>query len=133
MKKILRTSMIYMIIGLAFGVFYREFTKFNNFTDWTQLKVLHTHTLTLGMFFFLILLLFEKNFNLTEHKNYNKFFIFYNLGLIITLSLMLIHGTMTVLGYNGSAAISGIAGLGHIILTVGLYFLFTVFNKQVTK
>ena len=46
---------------------------------------------------------------------------------------MLIHGTMTVLGYNGSAAISGIAGLGHIILTVGLYFLFTVFNKQVTK
>ncbi len=67
MKKILRTSMIYMILGLSFGVFYREFTKFNNFTEWTQLKVLHTHTLTLGMFFFLILLLFEKNFNLTEH------------------------------------------------------------------
>lgn len=46
---------------------------------------------------------------------------------------MLIHGILTVLGYNGSAAISGIAGLGHIILTIGLYFLFTVLNKQVSK
>lgn len=126
MKKIARTSMIYMIIGLVFGVYYREFTKFSGFTGDTQLSVLHTHTLMLGMFFFLVLLLLEKNFKLSRHKNFQKFFMFYNLGLAITLLMFLVHGTMTVLGHADSAAISGIAGLGHIIITIGLGFFFNV-------
>lgn len=126
MKKIARTSMIYMIIGLIFGVYYREFTKFSDFTGETQLSVLHTHTLMLGMFFFLVLLLLEKNFQLSQHKNFQKFFLLYNLGLAVTLLMFLVHGTMTVLGYADHAAISGIAGLGHIIITVGLGFFFNV-------
>ena len=126
MKKIARTSMIYMIIGLVFGVYYREFTKLSGFTGETQLSVLHTHTLMLGMFFFLVLLLLEKNFKLSQHKNFQKFFLLYNLGLAVTLLMFLVHGTMTVLGYADHAAISGIAGLGHIIITVGLGFFFNV-------
>lgn len=126
MKKIARTSMIYMIIGLVFGVYYREFTKLSGFTGETQLSVLHTHTLMLGMFFFLILLLLEKNFRLSQHKNFQKFFLIYNLGLAVTLLMFLVHGTMTVLGYADHAAISGIAGLGHIIITIGLGFFFNV-------
>lgn len=126
MKKLVRASMSYMILGLAFGVYFREFTKFNNFTGTTQLSVLHTHTLILGMFFFLIVLLLEKNFTITQHKNYKKFYLFYNMGLGITLLMMLTHGTMTVLGIASSAAISGIAGLGHIIMTIGLGYFFHV-------
>ncbi|MBP2098216.1 DUF2871 domain-containing protein [Enterococcus rivorum] len=133
MKKMVRTSMSYMILGLIFGVYFREFTKINDFTGVTQLSVLHTHTLILGMFFFLIVLLLEKNFNITQHKNYKKFYMFYNMGLGITLLMMLIHGTMTVLGIDSSAAISGIAGLGHIILTVGLGFLFNVLLGSVKE
>lgn len=126
MKKLARVSMSYMILGLVFGVYYREFTKFNDFTETTQLSVLHTHTLILGMFFFLIVLLLEKNFQLSQHKNFKKFFIIYNIGLGVTLLMLLVHGTMTVLGYADSAAISGIAGLGHIIITIGLGFFLNV-------
>lgn len=126
MKKLARVSMSYMILGLVFGVYYREFTKLNDFTGTTQLSVLHTHTLILGMFFFLIVLLLEKNFQLSNHKNFKKFYIFYNIGVGVTLLMLLVHGTLTVLGHADSAAISGIAGLGHIILTVGLGFFFNV-------
>lgn len=51
MKKIINTSMIYMILALAAGVFYREFTKSTNFTGNTTLSVGHTHFLVLGMCF----------------------------------------------------------------------------------
>ena len=124
MKKLARTSMFYMIFGLIFGVFYREFTKIMDFEGTTQLSVLHTHTLILGMFFFLIVLLLENAFQLSEQKHFKKFSIFYNSGLGITLLMMTIHGTLTVLGKESSAAISGIAGLGHIAITIGLGFFF---------
>lgn len=133
MKKLVRVSMIYMILGLVFGVYYREFTKLNGFTGDTQLSVMHTHTLILGMFFFLIVLLLEKNFRLTAHKNYKKFYLCYNIGLGMTLLMLLVHGTMTVLGYADHAAISGIAGLGHIMLAVGLGFFFHVLYGSVKE
>lgn len=131
MQKLARASLSYMIIGLISGVYFREMTKFNDFEGWTQLSVIHTHTLILGMFFFLIVLLLEKSFNLTKHKNFKKFYVIYNIGLGITLLMMLTHGTMTILGIESSAAISGIAGLGHIILTVGLGFFFQVLLQSV--
>ncbi|UUV98517.1 DUF2871 domain-containing protein [Vagococcus luciliae] len=133
MQKLARASLSYMIIGLISGVYFREMTKLNDFDGWTQLSVVHTHTLILGMFFFLIVLLLEKNFNLTKHKNFKKFYITYNIGLGVTLLMLLTHGTMTVLGIESSAAISGIAGLGHIILTVGLGFFFQVLLQSIKK
>lgn len=133
MKKLVRTSMTYMIAGLIAGVFYREFTKFNEFDAPSQLGTLHTHILVLGMFFFLIVLLLENAFHLSEHKHYKTFYATYNCGLGLTLLMMLIHGCQTVLGYADSPMISGIAGLGHIIMTVGLSFFFVVLTSQVTK
>ncbi|MCI0131032.1 MULTISPECIES: DUF2871 domain-containing protein [Enterococcaceae] len=133
MQKLARASLSYMIIGLISGVYFREMTKFNDFDGWTQLSVVHTHTLILGMFFFLIVLLLEKNFNLTKHKNFKKFYITYNIGLGVTLLMLLTHGTMTVLGIESSAAISGIAGLGHVILTIGLGFFFQVLLQSIKK
>lgn len=133
MKKLVRVSMSYMIIGLLFGVYYRELTKWFDFSGKTQLSTLHTHTLVLGMFFFLIVLLLEKNFHITAHKWYKRFYITYNIGLGITLLLMLIHGTMIVMGIESSAAISGIAGLGHIIMTIGLGFFFAILFGSVEE
>ncbi|MFY1069001.1 DUF2871 domain-containing protein [Enterococcus sp. AD013-P3] len=133
MKKLVRVSMSYMIIGLLFGVYYRELTKWFDFSGKTQLSTLHTHTLVLGMFFFLIVLLLEKNFHITAHKWYKRFYITYNIGLGITLLLMLIHGTMTVMGIESSAAISGIAGQGHIIMTIGLGFFFAILFGSVEE
>lgn len=60
MKKLINTSMIYFILALAAGVFYREFTKFNGFSGSTALGRVHTHLFVLGMLIFLIAALFAK-------------------------------------------------------------------------
>jgi len=57
MKKYLNISLIYALLAMTGGVFYREFTKLNDFTAKTTLSVIHTHYFLLGMVFFLLLLL----------------------------------------------------------------------------
>lgn len=47
-------AMVYAVIAMALGVFYREFTKFSGFAGRTSLSFLHTHYFALGMVFFLI-------------------------------------------------------------------------------
>ena len=132
-EKIAQASMSYTILGLVSGIFYREFTKMNEFTGVTQLSVLHTHLLVLGMFFFLIVLLLEKAFHLSKEKNFKKFYILYNSGLGLTVLMMIIRGSMQVLGKGEHAAISGMAGLGHIILSIGLFFFFQSLLSAVKK
>lgn len=68
MKRYINAALVYAILAMAGGVFYREFTKFNGFTDKTTLSVVHTHYFLLGMVFFLLLLLLEKNFSFTGAK-----------------------------------------------------------------
>lgn len=74
MKKIYNAALAYLIAGLIAGIFYREITKAFNFTGITQLSVLHTHLLTLGMLFFLILIPIEKTFSLTRSRWFTAFF-----------------------------------------------------------
>lgn len=85
-----------MIIGLVSGFYYRELTKAHDFTGDTQLALVHTHTLILGMFMFLILLPLEKVFKLSSYYLFNWFFIVYNIGVIITVGMMLTKGTYQV-------------------------------------
>ena len=56
-KRYANLALSYAVIAMAFGVFFREFTKFNHFTGQTSLSFLHGHYFMLGMFFFWILLL----------------------------------------------------------------------------
>ncbi|MGI8311590.1 DUF2871 domain-containing protein [Saccharopolyspora hattusasensis] len=130
MKKLYWSALIYMILGLAAGLYYREFTKALDFTGDTELSVLHTHPLALGMLFFLVVLALDKAFALSGNKLFTLFFWFYNSGLALTTAMMLVHGTLTVLGEESSAAISGIAGLGHILITLGLIHLFLSLRKS---
>ncbi len=51
-KRYANLALVYAVIAMVFGVFYREFTKFNHFTGQTNLSVMHTHYFMLGMFFF---------------------------------------------------------------------------------
>lgn len=67
MKRYINTALLYAVLAMAGGVFYREFTKLNGYTDPTALSVVHTHYFLLGMVFFLLLLLLEKTFPLPEH------------------------------------------------------------------
>lgn len=52
MKKIAKLSFFYSMLGMLLGVFYREFTKINDFTGKTVLGGLHTHVLVSGVFSF---------------------------------------------------------------------------------
>lgn len=131
MRKVLHTAHIYMIIGVLSGLYYRELTKHNDFTGDTQLGVVHTHLLALGMLFFLIVLALEKLFTLTASKLFGWFFWIYNTGLALTVTMMTIRGSQTVLGVETPAALSHFAGGGHILLTVGLVLLFITLGKRI--
>jgi hypothetical protein len=133
MKKIFNAAFTYMILGVLAGLFYREFTKANDFPegDFTQLGVVHTHLLTLGFIVMLLVLALDKLFGLSSSKLFSWFFWTYNVGLILTVGMMVWHGSLTVLGEESNAMIAGIAGLGHIALSVSLVLFFLALRKKV--
>lgn len=136
MKRLLNASFIYMLVGVASGLFYREFTKLNNFPEgeFTQLGLAHTHLLTLGFIILLIVLLLEKVFTLSRSpKLFAWFFWLYNVGVVVTSATLIWHGSLTVLGKESSAMISGIAGLGHIFITAGMIVFFVALRRAVLR
>ena len=134
-RKLINTAFTYMIMGLLSGLFYREYTKFVGFDGTSTISVLHTHTLVLGMFFFLIASLFELRLKISKHKSFNKFYITYNVGLILTAMMMLVRGLVTIqlesVSKGLDASISGMAGIGHIIITFGLMYFFKILRDLV--
>ncbi|OUN14647.1 MULTISPECIES: DUF2871 domain-containing protein [unclassified Flavonifractor] len=136
MKRYANTALLYAILAMAGGVFYREFTKFNGFTAKTTLSVVHTHYFLLGMVFFLLILVLEKNFSFTGAKT-GRVLALYHVGLNLTAVMLVVRGVFQVLGTSLSAgmnaAISGIAGIGHILLGVSLILMLLQIKRSVTK
>lgn len=136
MKKLLNFALGYALAAMAAGVFYREFTKFNGFDGVTALGKVHTHLFLLGMVVFLLAALFARATpSLTRQKRFGGFLIVYNLGVPLTSLMLLVRGTVQVLGTELSkgadAAISGFAGIGHILTGVGL-LLFLLCLRRAT-
>lgn len=136
MKKCLNISLIYAIAAMVGGVFYREFTKLNGFDGVTALGKVHTHLFILGMMMFLIVALFCAHFKeLTELKTYKAFLCVYNIGVPLTAVMMTVRGVTEVLGTElskgANGAISGIAGIGHIIAAAGIVLLIVALKKSV--
>lgn len=135
MKRYMNTALLYAVLAIAGGVFYREFTKFNGFIAKTTLSVVHTHYFLLGMVFFLLLLLLEKNFSFTSAKT-GRILVAYHIGLNLTAMMFVVRGVTQVLapmlssGIN--ATISGIAGIGHILLGVSLILLLVQIRHSVS-
>lgn len=132
MKKLFNLSFIYVVLGLILGVFHREFTKMNNFTDSTVLGTAHTHTLVLGFLFFLVVLLIDKNFDISSYKHFNKWLISYNVGLIALVSTIVFRGVLEVLSKD-FAGLPHIAGLAHAILGASLIWFMVIVKKNLTK
>ncbi len=59
MKRYVNSALLYALLAMVGGVFYREFTKFNGFTGRTALAFVHAHYFLLGMVVFLLLLLLQ--------------------------------------------------------------------------
>lgn len=136
MKKYMNAALAYSLVAMAGGVFYREFTKFNGFMGKTTLAVVHTHYFVLGMVFFLLLLLLEKNFFFTQKKT-GKALAAYHIGLNLAGVMFLVRGIPQVLGMELStgmnAAISGMAGIGHILLGVSTVLILLQIKNRVDK
>lgn len=134
MNRYIKTALYYAIFGLIAGVFYREFTKLNEVDGGTSLAYIHVHTLMLGTMFFLILASLEDKLKMSRSKGFKFFNISYNLGLMITIGVFLTRGITEVLAIDVSRALdkslSGIAGLGHIGLGVGLILMLVILSKS---
>ena len=134
MKRYINSALLYAVLAMVGGVFYREFTKFNGFTAKTTLSVVHTHYFLLGMVFFLLLLLLEKSFSYTNAKT-GRVLAVYHIGLNLTAVMLVVRGVtqvmMPTLSSSINAAISGIAGIGHILLGVSLILLLVQIRHSV--
>lgn len=127
MKRYINYAIVYAVLAL---VFYREFTKMNDYIAWTTLSVVHTHYFILGMMFFLILGLVSMNMNL----KINRAVLFYNIGLNLTVIMLVVRGIVQVSDLNVVlVVISGIAGIGHIILGVSLILILLDIKKGCIK
>ena len=137
MKKIMNTSLIYFVLAMAGGVFYREFTKWNGYTEPTTLGVLHVHLLVMGTVLFLLIALFAKVTDLEKNSLFKKFFVLYNVALPFMVVMMLIRGIVQVLaidlGKMGNGMLSGFAGLSHITMMVSLWMLLIALKKEMVK
>ena len=136
MKALYWASIFYLVLGLGAGVFYREFTRANDFPEgeFTQLSVAHTHLLALGFTMSLIFLVLEKVFGLSRSRGqFNAFFWLYNVGVVVTVGVMIWHGCLTVMGEESTAMITGSAALAHILITIGLTAFMAALGNAISE
>ena len=137
MKKYFNASIVYAGLALAGGVFYREFTKYTAFTGKTNLAFLHTHYFMLGMFFFLALALLERAFAFSAQKGIKTWITLYHVGLNITTACLFLRGlaqaTETTLSTALSGSLSGVAGIGHILLGTSMIALLILIRRSAIR
>lgn len=108
MKKYLNISLIYAILALISGVFYREFTKWNEYHDVTTLGKVHVHLFIMGMMIFLIIALFSAHQELKKDKTFRVFMWVYNIGVPITAVMMVVRGITQVLNISLSTVANAV-------------------------
>lgn len=135
MKKYLNISLFYAIAAMIGGVFYREFTKWNGYDGVTVLGKVHTHLFMMGMMVFLMAALFAEHYELQKQKTFRIFMPVYNIGLAVTVVMMVVRGIAQVLNISlssvANASISGIAGIGHMLTGVGIILFLVSLKKAV--
>ncbi|PFN09261.1 MULTISPECIES: DUF2871 domain-containing protein [Bacillus cereus group] len=129
MKKLYNASFTYLIIGLLSGIFAREYAKAQGIQGTTLLNLLHTHVLVLGFLFFLIAFALSKSFAFHEAKGFNMWFIFYNIGLILTVSSLAARGLLQINGTD-LKGLSHMAGMSHSIIGVSLVWFMILLKKS---
>ena len=133
MKKYIKISFLYAVLAMASGVFYREFTKFNDFTAKTALSVTLLHLFVLGTIVLLIIGLLAERSNLEAVKTFRPAMIVYHIGLPFMVTMFYVRGILQVLGSDLSQAadlaVSGVAGIGHVLMATGIVLLFVSLMK----
>lgn len=123
-RTLLRLAGAWTIIGLAGGVYYRTMTHLHGFEGATQLAVVHTHALALGVGLSLLLMVIDKVFGLGSKAVFRWGVGLVTVGLGITVGSMLLRGSWQVLGNATDAAwLNGVSGLGHITIAAAIVAL----------
>lgn len=134
MKRFMNAALLYAVLAMIGGIFYREFTKIYGFTGKTTLGVVHAHYLLLGTLFFLILILLEKQFSFMRAKT-NRILAVYHIGLNLTVVMVVVRGVIqvseTMLPSGMDAMVSGIAGIGHILLGIALVLILLEMKRKI--
>ena len=108
---------------------YKVFRLFRK----TTLSLVHVHLMVLGTFLFLLLALFTRHLNLEEERSFRRFLILHSIALPFMVIMMLVRGVLQVLGTSlssgANAAISGIAGISHILMLISFLLLFHALRK----
>ena len=137
MKKFTKWSFVFAVLAMVSGVFYREFTKFNDFTGTTALGYTHVHLFTLGAMFLLIAGLISEKWTLKPYKSFRWFQRLFLIGLPFMTVMFYVRGILQVLGTEltrmQDAAISGIAGLSHIMLAAGIVAFYLALKKAIPQ
>lgn len=133
MQKLYRATIVYAVLGLVAGLATRSYTQARDFTGTTQLSVVHTHLLALGFLLMLIVLLLDAVLSVSGSRSFTWFFWSYNAGLLLTVAVMVWHGVLQVEGAAVSPAVSGVAGLGHVAITVGIVSLLVALAGPVRR
>lgn len=133
---ILNISFVYLIMGLAAGVFYREFTKFNSFYGKTTLSILPVHSIAVGFISLLILWSILRNIDTTELiKKFKIPILSWAGGLYFTIVTMIVRGSSQIVGDGylpfPDAILAGIGGVGHLILGVSIVWtILALINRE---
>lgn len=133
-KRWVSAAIVYALLAMAGGVFFREYTKAVGFAGDTALSLVHVHYLTLGTLFFLLLALLDKAFGLAGRKGLAGWIRLYHAGLNLTVAGLFVRGLTqaqgAVLSRGADGALSGVSGLGHIALGVSLIALLWMVRKS---
>lgn len=130
---LLKFSITGLELGLLLGVFYRECTKLFNYQLRSTLALAHPHMLILGFLFsFVLYLLFTvEKLDVTIIK---KSYAFYMIGLCWLVASFVLRGIYQIAGQGhvlySESMLAGLAGVGHIILGVGLMSIVLSVHKK---
>ncbi|WP_203567670.1 DUF2871 family protein [Aestuariimicrobium ganziense] len=129
-------SAVFAGLGLASGLYYREFSKHYNWDARSQLNVAHTHWLMLGAVLGLVFTLVEDRFRISERgKQFTAFLITWIAGVVITSGMLVFKGSAQIMekSWADSPALAGISGLGHMTLTAMFILFFLGLLAQIKK
>ena len=136
MKRHIKFALVYAVLAMACGVFYREFTKAYAVTGDTALGKVHTHLFLLGTVVFLLFALFDAKLDLRHSKLYLPFMIVYNAGVGVMSVMLIVRGVFDVtdgMSAGADGAVSGVAGLGHILVGAGIVLFFVMLLLSLRK
>ncbi|MBF6626555.1 DUF2871 family protein [Tuanshanicoccus lijuaniae] len=133
MKRLVRTSTFYALLGTVAAVFYLVFTKKHQFEGTSLLSSLYLFIFALGTVFHLLLAVLEKLFKLSQHKLYNIFYWVLNCGILLSSWIMLSKGMITVTGGQRSSFLAAMTGVSHTVTFAGGALFFLIINQLMTK